>query len=78
MTAEKPDPNERYEGIDRSVLDEDVWAETPAQLACPKCGLVIGSGAIRCPRCNGLVIAACKGSCASCGSRSCVRREELG
>ena len=78
MTAEKPDPNERYEGIDRSVLDEDVWAETPAQLACPKCGLAIEPGAIRCPRCNGLVIAACGGSCASCGSRSCVRREELG
>jgi ribosomal protein S27AE len=78
MVAEKADPSERYEGIDRNVLDEDVWAETPAKAVCPKCGLAIDPGAIRCPRCNALVIMACGGSCASCGSRSCVRREDLG
>ena len=78
MTAETPDSNDRYEGIDRSVLDEDVWAETPAPAACPKCGLAIESGAIRCPRCNALAIIACGGSCASCGARSCVGREDLG
>ena len=75
---EKPDPNERFEGVDRTVLDEDVWAETPTKDACPKCGMVIGSGALRCPRCNVLVIMGCGGSCASCGSRSCVKRDERG
>jgi len=78
MSAAKPDPDERYVGIDRSVLDEDVWAEAPAKAACPTCGLAIDPGAIRCPRCNTFVITSCGGSCASCGSRSCVRREDLG
>ena len=78
MSAETPDPNERYQGIDRSVLDEDVWAEASAKPVCPKCGLAIASGAIRCSRCNALVITACGGSCASCGARPCVRREGLG
>ena len=75
---EKPNPNERFEGVDRTVLDEDVWAETPTKDVCPKCGMVIGSGALRCPRCNALVIMGCGGSCASCGSRSCVKRDERG
>jgi len=75
---EKPNPNERFEGVDRTVLDEDVWAETPTKDVCPKCGMVIGSGALRCPRCNVLVIMGCGGSCASCGSRSCVKCDEGG
>jgi len=75
---EKPNPNERFEGVDRTVLDEDVWAETPTKDVCPKCGMVIGSGALRCPRCNALVIMGCGGSCASCGSRSCVKCDEGG
>jgi hypothetical protein len=76
--AERSDPNERYEGIDRSVLDEDVWAESPAKPVCPKCGLALAPKAIRCPRCNAFVIAGCGGSCASCGARSCARRREKG
>ncbi len=75
---EKPNPDERYEGVDRSVLDEDVWAETPAKDVCPKCGLTIEPGTLRCPRCNALVLMGCGGSCASCGSRSCVKRDERG
>jgi hypothetical protein len=72
----KSDPNERYEGVDRRVLDEDVWAEAPAEPLCPKCGLALDSGSIRCPRCNAFVLTGCGGSCASCGSRSCARRTE--
>ncbi len=74
--ARASDPNERYEGIDRSVLDEDVWDEAPEKAACPKCGLAIEPGSLRCPRCNTLVIAGCGGSCASCGVRTCARRAE--
>ena len=72
---EKPNPDERFEGVDRSVLDGDVWAETCERSACPTCGLAIEPGTLRCPRCNTLVIMGCGGSCASCGSRSCVKRE---
>jgi hypothetical protein len=28
--------------------------------------------AIRCPRCNALLLTACSGACASCGSRACM------
>jgi hypothetical protein len=73
---QRSDPNERYEGIDRTVLDEDVWAESPQELVCPRCGLVLDAKAIRCPRCNAFVIAGCGGSCASCGALSCTRRME--
>lgn len=73
--AERPDPNERFEGVDRSVLDEDTWCEKPAKIACPKCGMAVDAGAIRCPRCNAFLLMGCSGSCSSCGSRSCVRRE---
>jgi hypothetical protein len=75
---EKPNPDERYEGVDRSFLDDDVWAEAPAKDVCPKCGLTIEPGTLRCPRCNALVLMGCGGSCASCGSRSCAKREERG
>ena len=74
--AVRSDPNERFEGIDRSVLDKDVWAEAPSAAVCPTCGLEIASDAVRCSRCNTLVLNGCGGSCASCGSRTCVRREE--
>jgi hypothetical protein len=67
---------ERFEGIDRSVLDEDVWAEAPVKVKCPKCGMDVEQGAIRCPRCNALVLMGCGGSCSSCGSRTCVRGED--
>ena len=73
---EKPNPNERFEGVDRTVLDEDVWAEKPVKDVCPKCGLAVEPGTLRCPRCNALVIMGCGGSCASCGSRRCVKRDE--
>jgi hypothetical protein len=72
----KSDPNERFEGIDRRVLDADVWADTPAQPVCAKCGLALDPGAIRCPRCNAFVLTGCGGSCASCGARSCARRKQ--
>jgi hypothetical protein len=65
--------HERFEGIDRSVLDEDVWAEEPRQVKCPECNLSVPVGAIRCPRCNHFMLTGCSGSCASCGSRSCLR-----
>lgn len=74
MTGHDND-HERYIGVDRSVLDADVWAEEPAKTACPKCGMLVEAGSFRCPRCNALVIMACGGSCASCGSKSCVRPE---
>jgi hypothetical protein len=70
---EREPVHERYVGVDRSVLDEDVWAEKPAKTDCPKCGMSVDTGSIRCPRCNALLIMACGGSCASCGSKSCVR-----
>ncbi len=76
--AVKSDPNERFEGIDRSVLDDDVWAETLSAAVCPTCGLQLAGDEIRCRRCNALVLTGCGGSCASCGSRTCVRREERG
>lgn len=74
--AQHSDPNERFEGIDRSVLDEDVWTEAVPKTTCPKCGLAVDAGTIRCPRCHALTLMACGGSCASCGSRTCVRCEE--
>jgi hypothetical protein len=70
----QPDAShERFEGIDRTVLDEDVWAEQPQQVKCPECNLKVAAGAIRCPRCNHFMLVGCSGSCASCGSRSCAR-----
>ena len=71
--ADKDRDHERYEGIDRSVLDEDVWADVPAKNPCPKCGMPVEEGSLRCPRCNALVIMSCGGSCASCGAKSCAR-----
>lgn len=65
--------HERFEGVDRSVLDEDVWAEAPVKTPCPKCGMAVEAGALRCPRCNALVITGCGGSCASCGAKNCAR-----
>lgn len=63
--------HERFEGVDCTVLREDVWADEPARTACPKCALALPVGAVRCPRCNALVLTGCCGSCASCGSRGC-------
>jgi len=74
--ADSNSVHERYEGIDRSVLDEDVWADGPAKVTCPTCGLGVDAGTIRCPRCNALVLTGCSGSCSSCGSRTCLRGEE--
>lgn len=65
--------HERFDGVDRAVLDADVWAEGPAKTPCPKCGMAVEAGSLRCPRCNALVITGCGGSCASCGAKSCDR-----
>jgi hypothetical protein len=67
-------PEERYEGIDRSVLDEDVWADEscPTTETCPKCSFAAPPDAVRCPRCNALLLMACTGSCGACASRTCV------
>lgn len=69
-------PDERYEGIDRSVLDEDVWSEgsCPATVTCPKCSFAAPPDAVRCPRCNALLLMACSGSCGACMSKTCVRK----
>ena len=75
---EKSDPDERSEGIGRSFPDGDGWVETPAKDVCPKCGLTIEPGTLRCPRCNALLLMGCGGSCATCGSRSCAERKERG
>lgn len=64
--------HERYEGVDRSVLDEDVWSE-PAAKACGVCGIAVPADAIRCPRCNALLLATCSGVCGACVSRTCAR-----
>ena len=71
--AERPLDHERYAGVDRSVLDEDMWAEESVKSPCPKCGMLVDAGSLRCPRCNALVIMACGGSCASCGAKSCAK-----
>jgi len=70
-------PDERYQGIDRSVLDEDVWSEEscPATVTCPKCSFAAPPDAVRCPRCNALLLMACSGSCGACRSKTCVGRE---
>ena len=67
---------ERFEGVDRSVLDEDVWAPEPQTVKCPECNMRVPMGAIRCPRCNHFMLMGCSGSCASCGSRTCLRTGE--
>jgi hypothetical protein len=71
-------PDERYEGIDRSVLDEDVWADDacPKTVTCPKCSFAAPPDAVRCPRCNALLLMACSGSCGACMSKTCVGREK--
>lgn len=71
--------DERFEGIDRSVLDEDVWAEPPARtVTCPQCGAEAPAAAIRCARCNALLLMACTGSCGACASRTCVGAKRRG
>ncbi|MDO8963569.1 MAG: hypothetical protein Q7W30_03655 [Coriobacteriia bacterium] len=65
--------HERHEGIDRTVLDEDVWAEEPIVASCPVCGMGVVRGTIRCPRCNALLVVACSGVCGACVSRTCAR-----
>ncbi len=75
--SQRSDPNKRDEGMDRRSLDEDVRAEAREKLVCPRCGLGLEPGAIRCPRCNAFVLTSCGGSCASCGSLSCAQRERL-
>lgn len=74
--AQAGNPNERFEGIDRSVLDEDTWAEPPEMVKCPECGMRSTLGTIRCPRCNRFLLVGCSGSCSSCGSRKCTRTGE--
>ena len=66
--------NERYEGIDRTVLDEDVWSDDACAttVICPKCSFVATVGVARCPRCNALLLTGCTGSCAGCGSKTCA------
>lgn len=64
------------EGVDYSVLDEDVWAAEPEMVKCPECNMRVAAGAIRCPRCNHFMLMGCSGSCSSCGSRTCVRTKE--
>jgi hypothetical protein len=48
-----------------------------AQRPCPVCGLAVAIGEIRCPRCHALLITSCSGACASCGSRTCPRGDDL-
>jgi hypothetical protein len=47
-----------------------------AQRPCPVCGLAVPLGEIRCPRCRALLITSCSGACSSCGSRTCLRRDD--
>jgi uncharacterized paraquat-inducible protein A len=72
MTAENNE-HERYQGVDRSILDEDTWAPEPEKVKCPECGMRVSLGTIRCPRCNRFILMGCSGSCSSCGSRTCMR-----
>jgi rubrerythrin len=51
---------------------EEVRTSCPVEITCPLCGFVAPMTAIRCPRCNALLLTACSGSCASCGSRACL------
>lgn len=44
----------------------------PIEVTCPQCGFVAPVTVVRCPRCYALLIAACGGACASCGSRGCL------
>lgn len=66
--------HERFVGVDRGVLDKDVWNDAPEKTGCPVCGMQAERGTIRCPRCNALLLKGCGGSCASCGAGSCEKR----
>jgi len=48
----------------------------PIEVKCPQCGFVAPVTSVRCPRCYALLIAACGGACASCGSRGCLLPDE--
>jgi uncharacterized paraquat-inducible protein A len=72
---ESKNGSERFEGIDRTVLDEDVWAPEPEMIKCPECDLRVPIGTLRCPRCNRFLLMGCSGSCSSCGSRACTRTD---
>lgn len=43
---------------------------------CPLCGLDVPPAELRCPRCHALLVTACSGACASCGSRTCLRPDD--
>lgn len=76
--GERNSEHERYTGVDGDKLDHDVRADAPSKYPCPKCGMPVEAGSLRCPRCNALVIAGCGGSCASCGAKSCDRTDRRG
>jgi hypothetical protein len=68
-------PAERYEGTDRTVLDEDVWSEQACAgtVTCPTCSFAAPPDVVRCPRCDALLLTACAGACGACTSRTCAR-----
>jgi hypothetical protein len=70
MVEEKRDA-----GVAASGTDEP-RTSCPVEVTCPQCGFVAPMLALRCPRCNTLLVSGCAGGCASCGTRSCLRGGE--